>query len=596
MGSLFSFKKRDFTSGAAWSMKFGPAFAVLDKLSLTFIRTRRIKCDEGKPFCNRCVSTGRTCDGYTQTHSHEISVVERKSATRNLLPSQSTWTQLFPEQPPLDWSALNFGIETSMPSLVPFQNHDEGLYFRSYTDQVAFQLAGVFDPTLWVTLIPQACEQDNSVFHAVVAIGALDMAFRTRDCMPNVLSNPETEYHYQFAVSEYGKAISQLRAMTRVALRAHDLRIALFTSLLIICFEAIHGNNSAALAQAHIALRLLEDWMKSLKLDPRLLGNSNQQSEEISYVFDIRSPIPDMIEDELIRVFGRVNLQAMTFMDTQTVSYHHLASKSSQNSIDQMPRHFTDLEQARAYWDLIQRRLTHFMFVVDGQTGQELSGAKTGGEGLYNRDIGFMRRFSSSILADHQRLMIDLMKWSAAFQGILGTSQLAPHSENFLGAIVLQLRFKTNFILHSCAISNSQTSFDKFLPDFQEVLNLTKRLLAHPKAIPCCTFDNAIIAQLHVVATKCRNSNLRHEALSLLLSREWREGMWDSILFGRMAQVIVNTEEEEMDLNGFVPETARIRGTKNEFDEQTRIGVSQCYMSAADELGNPVVKIRPMTW
>lgn len=32
-------------------------------------RIRRIKCDEEKPFCRRCVSTGRKCDGY---NSHQL--------------------------------------------------------------------------------------------------------------------------------------------------------------------------------------------------------------------------------------------------------------------------------------------------------------------------------------------------------------------------------------------------------------------------------------------------------------------------------------------------------------------------------------------
>ncbi|KAL2807765.1 hypothetical protein BJX63DRAFT_60948 [Aspergillus granulosus] len=27
-------------------------------------KIRRVKCDEGKPSCSRCVSTGRKCDGY----------------------------------------------------------------------------------------------------------------------------------------------------------------------------------------------------------------------------------------------------------------------------------------------------------------------------------------------------------------------------------------------------------------------------------------------------------------------------------------------------------------------------------------------------
>ncbi|TVY41805.1 Transcriptional regulatory protein [Lachnellula subtilissima] len=27
-------------------------------------RIRKVKCDENKPFCQKCVNTSRTCDGY----------------------------------------------------------------------------------------------------------------------------------------------------------------------------------------------------------------------------------------------------------------------------------------------------------------------------------------------------------------------------------------------------------------------------------------------------------------------------------------------------------------------------------------------------
>ncbi|KLU81825.1 hypothetical protein MAPG_00906, partial [Magnaporthiopsis poae ATCC 64411] len=33
------------------------------------MRIRRVKCDEGKPACQRCTSTGRACDGYDSTRS-----------------------------------------------------------------------------------------------------------------------------------------------------------------------------------------------------------------------------------------------------------------------------------------------------------------------------------------------------------------------------------------------------------------------------------------------------------------------------------------------------------------------------------------------
>lgn len=35
-------------------------------------RIRRVKCDETKPECRRCTTTGRKCDGYTSLSSSVI--------------------------------------------------------------------------------------------------------------------------------------------------------------------------------------------------------------------------------------------------------------------------------------------------------------------------------------------------------------------------------------------------------------------------------------------------------------------------------------------------------------------------------------------
>jgi hypothetical protein len=55
---------------------------LLKHLKLTdIIRIRRVKCDEGKPNCQRCISTGRKCDGYE--HLHTLGVVQSKSSQRS---------------------------------------------------------------------------------------------------------------------------------------------------------------------------------------------------------------------------------------------------------------------------------------------------------------------------------------------------------------------------------------------------------------------------------------------------------------------------------------------------------------------------------
>jgi len=58
--------------------------------------------------------------------------------------------------------------------------------------------------------------------------------------------------------------------------------------------------------------------------------------------------------------------------------------------------------------------------------------------------------------------------------------------------------------------------------------------------------DLGIVPPLFVVATKCRDRKLRRDAIKLLLNSPRREGMWDSILSGRVGQWIMEIEEEGM--------------------------------------------------
>lgn len=81
------------------------------------------------------------------------------------------------------------------------------------------------------------------------------------------------------------------------------------------------------------------------------------------------------------------------------------------------------------------------------------------------------------------------------------------------------------------------------------------------------------------MAIKCRDSNTRREAINMLLSKSWREGVWDSIMAGRMASAIMEIEEEGLQ-DGFIPNEARVRGTKLKSNLQKREGTLTCFMSS----------------
>ena len=54
--------------------------------------------------------------------------------------------------------------------------------------------------------------------------------------------------------------------------------------------------------------------------------------------------------------------------------------------------------------------------------------------------------------------------------------------------------------------------------------------------MPIIHFKPAIIHPLYFTAVKCRDGNTCWEAISLLSSRPWREGAWDSAAMAKIAE------------------------------------------------------------
>jgi intergrase/recombinase len=71
-------------------------------------------------------------------------------------------------------------------------------------------------------------------------------------------------------------------------------------------------------------------------------------------------------------------------------------------------------------------------------------------------------------------------------------------------------------------------------------------------------FDDGLLARLNQVATRCRNNGVRRRALRLLQKHPRREGLWDSEMAAKVSAWVIEKEEAAM-VNGYVPETARLR-------------------------------------
>ncbi|EWZ02901.1 hypothetical protein FOYG_02114 [Fusarium oxysporum NRRL 32931] len=140
---------------------------------LSYVRTRRIRCDEGKPACRRCVSTGRTCPGY-ETRS------------------------------PRDFQSDSLGIIPAAPKvLLPRKNPQEVRSYQYFLEVTSPSLAGCFDAGFWCRELPKICVTDPALWHAVVALGSIHETFGSWD--------PESKPEHYFALQQYNASIQCLR-------------------------------------------------------------------------------------------------------------------------------------------------------------------------------------------------------------------------------------------------------------------------------------------------------------------------------------------------------------------------------------------------
>jgi hypothetical protein len=185
---------------------------------------RRVKCDETKPYCKRCIRFGVDCDGYP--------LIYRRS-------ENSTSRTILPKDQNLNHEVLEFPSIQKIYSGPLFEDKQEGRCFRFFCEEAASQIAGPAQSPLWHRIIPEACEAEPFVRHAVVAIAALSKINTNSGGQANTRA-----LDYEYALKQYSKALRGMRLS--IASGKHDMRNALLACILVFCFESLQGNPGVA--------------------------------------------------------------------------------------------------------------------------------------------------------------------------------------------------------------------------------------------------------------------------------------------------------------------------------------------------------------
>ncbi|KAF5649079.1 Zn2 Cys6 DNA-binding protein [Fusarium tjaetaba] len=194
------------------------------RLGCGVCRTRRVRCDQTRPVCNRCSSTKRKCDGYTE-------------APKALASSLHQLT-LLPKGPA---SAVQIEFK-------------ESYALRHFLHSTSKELAGDFEDDFWRCLVLQACIKQSCVRHMAVALACLHGCLEPQTDMVPIAGQLKSQ-----ALSYYGMAIRRLNSLIDRS-GWSQIESILMCSILCILFEWRQQNYASALTHLRSSLHVLQQW------------------------------------------------------------------------------------------------------------------------------------------------------------------------------------------------------------------------------------------------------------------------------------------------------------------------------------------------
>lgn len=171
-------------------------------------RVRHVKCDEAKPSCLRCTSTGRRCDGYL---------------------------------PPKSW----------LLTINPDNFHDgrERRSFQFFRERTGPELSRFYDESFWNNLVPQASHAQRAIKHCLIAISSF------HEKLESVQTVSSASYQTEYSLQQYGKA---MRLLSR-APSTLSIEETLINCILFVWFENLQNHLKNALHHLNSGLKVVRE-------------------------------------------------------------------------------------------------------------------------------------------------------------------------------------------------------------------------------------------------------------------------------------------------------------------------------------------------
>ncbi|KAI4124592.1 MAG: hypothetical protein LQ347_005681, partial [Umbilicaria vellea] len=501
-------------------------------------KIRRVKCDEQKPECFRCRETGRKCDGYaTEGLTSRVKNLNSPDLARDKFTT------------PLERGFFLFSMPGSIASnSISFDLPGSGKERRSFhyfRNQTIPDLSGYFQSGFWDRLVLQFCHAEPAVRHALIALGAVHETFKTIG--DYATKTGRNEWECRFSLQQYNRAITKLRK--HLSTKGHQsVEVALICCLLFICFESLLGNHESALCHLESGIDILRGWRaRNVHLSSSNIWSPSSES--------------DIIEDHLVQVFSRLDMQATLLLDTRVPQCQTIQPIHGNIALDCIPTRFVGLSEARSVLDKIGNQLA--LFIITNHPDPDLPPDSV----------------SSATKMEQTELTARLEGWSQAYDDLLTKTSTMMTVNELRGAILLRMHRKALSLILAGGVSVSERVFDRFTGTFAEIISLSESLLkskgrsGFAKGSPTFALDLGIVAPLYMTARKCTDPIIRQRAVSLLHASARREAFWDGAMAAKVAEQ-VEAEHNRM-VPGGVLELAQKYGVKRDRSIEKRCPSTQ---------------------
>lgn len=510
-------------------------------------RIRKVKCDETKPGCTRCLRSGRECDGYSDPTTEK--------------------------QTPRSFNFINYVIHGPSFSAALF-NHDapqQRRAFEYYQLRSSLELSGPFDgeTDVWNRLVLQVAYHEGAIKHAVCALGSFHQHYSDE--------NEDGTSFLKTGLEEYSLALNAL-AIAKPSQRS--VEVTLVGCILSIFCEQLQGHLGSAKTHVDGGLKLLHAYVRS---DKEGKHRSRKPGNRQHYI-----PL-----QTLVTLFKRLYCQLIEI--GQPSSY--VIDQSLLNEWPQTEYQFHSVAAASYALEGLVQRLN---LTIQHATTKQLSGG--------SREMALLRE------TVYTRLSQLLHQWKTSFDDYLFCESqecLELPKQNKEAVQILRLWYFSASLFLQLDSPNEVMDYDECITIFQAMVDVghdllfsqtetqqkqhaynTKNQRKSPyPVIEAFTFIDLndevfehkgiedddfhalrpsyfsrIIGQgkpvfthtalsplppLFLVATRCRDPNLRRQALEVLSQLNRRDGFWDSNMAATCAGLIIYSEElQNTNLNG----------------------------------------------